>query len=69
MKVRQAAAAALREALKHSRAGEAEMRWVLCAQVLDEVRSDSPELYQRCRALFVVPPEAEGHDAKGEPSA
>ena len=69
VKVRQAAAAALREPLKHSRAGEAEMRWVLCAQVLDEVRCDSPELYQRCRALFVVPPEAEGHDAKGEPSA
>ena len=63
VEIRQAAANALREALQHTRAGEAAMRWSLCAQVLDEESGDSLELYQRCQAL-IVPPEEDVRTGK-----
>ena len=63
VEIRQSAANALREALQHTRAGEAAMRWSLCAQVLDEESGDSLELYQRCQAL-IVPPEEDVRTGK-----
>jgi len=63
--VRHAAASAVAEALRHSRAGEADARWMLCQRVLDDSLKHTQGPYDSCRALIAAP-QPEDTEAAGD---